>query len=162
VTPIWTSEGHPAHALHWQWASAKLFGNLRGFGPCTTMGVVHDGGLVGVMVFHNFDRESGVIEISGVSETPRWVTRRVLEAMFSYPFDQLGCQLVVMRVSERDERLPRILTAYGFESFYIPRLRGRGEGENIFTLTDDAWRVNGFHRKSLPVSPPAEESAAAA
>lgn len=143
------------HAGLWQWASAKLFGNLRGFGPCTTMGVFEDGQLVGVMVYHNWDREAGVIEISGVSEDKRWLARHVLWEMFHYPFDQLGCQLIVMRVSERNQQwngrgLPRLLTAYGFTTTHVPRLFGREEGGILYCLTDDAWRANGFHRQHKP------------
>lgn len=127
------------------WAAAHIEGIRRGFKPCTTMGVFDGDELVAVMVYHNFDRPSGVIEVSGAGITPRWLTRAVLHEMFAYPFDQLGCQMIVMRVSENNSRLLRILTAYGFDHILIPRLRGRDEGERIFTLTDDAWRANGFH-----------------
>jgi len=134
------------NTMLWQWASMKLFDHLRGFGPCHCMGVFDKGKLVGVMVYHNFDRKSGAIEVSGAADTPRWLTKKVLWEMFAYPFEHLDCQIVVMRVSTENTRLHRILTAYGFECYRIPRLRGRHEDELIFTLTDDAWRNNGFHR----------------
>ena len=113
--------------------------------PYTTMGVFDGGQIVACMLYNNFQPEAGVVEIHGAGLTPRWLTRPVLQEMFSYPFDQLGCQMVIMRVSERNGRLLRMLTAYGFEHVTIPRLRGRDEGERIFSLTDDAWRANGFH-----------------
>jgi RimJ/RimL family protein N-acetyltransferase len=148
LTPVWTHDGHPAHEPHWQWASFKLFGDMSGFGPCTTMGVQHDGELVGVVVFHNFNRKAGVVEISGVSESPRWLSRSLLLAMFGYVFDKLGCQMAVMRVAEDDSRLMRILTAYGFDHIHLPRMRGRNEGENLYTLTEEDWRGNGFHKQN--------------
>src|SRR5690606_2224075 len=80
---------------------------------------------------------AGAIEVSGAADTPRWLTKKVLWEMFAYPFEHLGCQIVVMRVSTENTRLHRILTAYGFECYRIPRLRGRHEDELIFTLTDD-------------------------
>ncbi len=155
---VWTHDGHPLHRQFVDWASAKLFGNLRGFGPCVTMGVVDGSNLAAVMVYHNLDRKAGVIEISGASETREWLKRHVLWEMFSYPFEEQKCQLVVMRVSERNvmwngRGLPRLLKAYGFTSTYIPRLRGRDEGEYIWTLADDVWRANGFHSKSPALSP---------
>lgn len=128
------------------WCSAQI-GLPRPFEePYTTMGVFDSEALVAVMLYNNYQPEAGVIEIHGAGITPRWLTRPVLEAMFEYPFGQLGCQLVVMRVSERNSRLRRMLTAYGFEHVTIPRLRGRDEGERIFWLTDDAWRANGFYK----------------
>mgnify|MGYP001186295903 CR=1 FL=1 len=120
--------------------------------PYITMGVFDGSKLVAVMLYNNFHPEAGVIEIHGAATSPRWLTRPVLWEMFSYPFIQMGCQNVVMRVSERDKRLARILTAYGFQHVTIPRLRGRDEGERIYWLTDDAWKANGFHREALDIA----------
>lgn len=134
------------------WCAAQI-GLPRPFEePYTTMGVFDDSQLVAVILYNNFQPEAGVIEIHGAGISPRWLTRPVLRGMFEYPFMQLGCQNVIMRVSDRDRRLLRILKAYGFKHVTIPRLRGRDEGERIFWLTDDAWKANGFH-KELSVSP---------
>lgn len=136
------------NALIASWVGKKLFGDkARGFGQCTTMAVLDGQELVGAMVFHNYESGAGVIEVSGAADHPKWLTRKILHEMFAFPFDEIGCQLVVMRVSASNTRLSRILTAYGFESYRIPRLRGRNEDEIVFTLTDDRWRNNGFHRR---------------
>lgn len=116
--------------------------------PYITFGVFDEAKLLCAIVYNNWQPETGVIEMHGAGVSPRWLTRRVLHEMFSYPFDQLGCQCVIMRVSERNTRLLRILTAYGFEHVTIPRLRGRDEGERIFWLTEEAWRGNKFNRWS--------------
>ena len=130
------------------WCAAHI-GLPRPFRPpFTTMGVFDGETLLAVILYNNFQPEAGVIEIHGAAETARWLPRPVLYQMFSYPFDQIGCQSVVMRVSERNTRLLRILTAYGFDHVVIPRLRGRDEGERIFWLTDDAWRSNRFHKEN--------------
>lgn len=121
--------------------SRIVWGAPRGFGACQTIGVLDaKGRLVGGMVYHNWHPEAQVIEMSGASTTPKWLTRAVLHEIFAYPFERLGCQLAVMRVSERDTRLHRTLTRLGFDAHPIPRLRGRDEGEIVFTLTDDEWR----------------------
>lgn len=154
---VWGSELEPElNAYLSSWASFKLFGHGRGFGPCVTMGVFEDGRLVGCMVYHNHEREAGLIEISGVSERKDWLKRHVLWEMFAYPMNQLGCQMVVMRVSEKNQQwngrgLPRLLKAYGFTSQRIPRLYGRHEDGILYCLTDDAWRANGFHRQNKPI-----------
>jgi RimJ/RimL family protein N-acetyltransferase len=98
------------------------------------------------MSSHNYEPESGVIEISGAGVTKRWLNRKTLKAMFEIPFTQFGVQALVMRVADDNEALHRMLTAYGFERYRIPRLRGRLEGENIFVLTDEAWSTNKFNR----------------
>lgn len=164
---VWGSEKEPElNSYLSTWASIKLFGHGRGFGPCTTMGVFNGPKLVGVMVYHNWERETGVIEISGVSEDKRWLARHILFSMFSYPFNQLKCQMVVMRVSEKNEQwngrgIKRILEAYGFTSLRIPRLYGRLEDGILFSLTQEAWEANGFHRKPRQFSQTSMDNVAA-
>lgn len=150
---VWGSQREPGLNIALaNWCADMVPGEGHFFRPpYTTMGVVRDDNLTAVMVYHNWDKESGVIEISGASNTPRWLTRPVLWEMFDYPFNQLGNQLVAMRVSERNvmwngRGLPRLLKSYGFKSHVIPRLRGRDENEIVYTLTDDDWRANGFHK----------------
>lgn len=128
--------------------AAIIPGCERGFENYKAVGVVKEGSLVGGFVYHNWNPDAGVIEISGASTDRRWLDRTSLEGLFGYPFDQLCCQMVVMRVSAGDHQkhLHRILHAYGFRSILIPRLRGRDEDEMIFTLTDDDWRANRFNR----------------
>lgn len=135
-----------------RFVGSRVEGGHRGFGACTSMGVVEGEKLIAGLVYHNWHPESGVIEISGAAVTERWLSRPVLWAMFAYPFNDIGAQMTVMRVSEKNKTwngrgIQRILRAYGFSEVRIPRLRGRDEGEIIFTLTDDAWRRNGFHRE---------------
>lgn len=148
MTIVWGDSNNPdVNAALGSWCAAHIDGIRNGFLNFTSMGVILDNELIASLVYHNFDRKAGVIEISAASITPRWLTRPVLKAMFSYPFEELGCQMVVLRVSERNTRLMRILTAYSFDHVTVPRLRGRDEAERIFFLTDDAWRSNGFHKE---------------
>lgn len=126
-----------------EWAGAILGHPVSG--PCTTMGVLDGADLIAVVVFHNWSRRAGIIELSAASTTPRWLTRPVLRAMFGYPFLQLQAQLVALRVSERNERMIGIALRFGFTGYRIPRLRGPDEAEIILTLTVEDWRANGFH-----------------
>lgn len=124
---------------------ARQIGMPRPFeAPYVTMGVFDDDNLIAVILFNNWNPESGVIEFHGAGTSARWLARHVLREMFSYPFETLGCQMVVTRNSARNRRLHRQLQSYGFQRFLIPRLRGRDEDEIIWTLTDDEWRANGF------------------
>lgn len=149
MLPFW---GHDQAVA--AWVARHIPGCERGFDTCRAMGVLDGERLVAGMVYHNWEPEHGVVEISGAAITARWLTRPVLWQMFAYPFQGIGCQMVLMRVSERNEQwngrgLPRLLKAYGFDKHTIPRLYGRHEDGHVFSLTDDAWRDNGFHRKEL-------------
>jgi hypothetical protein len=142
---IWASDEWGEGVANW--CAARIGLPRPFFPPYKAMGVFDDV-LVAAVVFNNYQPEAGVIEMHAASATPRWLTRPVLWQMFNYVFNVAGCQMAVTRVSEKDNRLLRIFTAYGFDHAVIPRLRGRDENERIFWLHDDAWRRNGFHKEN--------------
>lgn len=108
--------------------------------PYATMGVLEGDDLIYVCIFHNFSRKRGIIEISGASTTPRYLTRPVLRTIFGFPFDELRCQLVVARISERKPDLVAMFERFGFVGYRLPRLLGRDEAEIILTLAEEDWR----------------------
>lgn len=118
------------------------------FGECVGIGVDRDGELIGGFVFHNWSPDAGVIEVSFAGIDGRWLTRPVLHGVFSYAFDQLGCQMVCSRTPATLRRAARIARAYGFKQVTIPRLFGRTEDGIISTLTVEDWRANGFHKEN--------------
>lgn len=126
--------------------ACRIWGEPREFAKSTTLGVFNSGVMVAGMVYYDYDRQAGVVQISGAADSPRWLTKPVLWEMFSYPFNELRCQCVVMRVDPGDIRLDRMLTSYGFEKMRLPRLRGRDKDEILYSLFDDVWKQNGFHK----------------
>jgi len=148
VNFYWSNPGDKSTPPIVDWISEGIFnkpGQLTYGSTC--MGVFENGTLVAGLAYYDQDRDAGVIQISGAATTPRWLTKKVLWEMFDFPFNQLGCQAVVMRVDPDDKRLDRILTSYGFEKTRLKRLRGRNQDEMIYTLFDDVWRSNGFHKE---------------
>lgn len=116
---------------------AKQLGFDRGFGPCSAIGFGEP--LVAGVVYHNWNPEAGVIELSAASSTRKWLTKDRLRQVFEYPFEQLGCQMCIARISENNNRARRIWQALGANEYVIPRLRGIDEAEVIATLTKEAW-----------------------
>lgn len=137
-----------------QFVASHIKGCERGFSePYKTMGMIIGDRLIGGVVFHDWQPEAGIIELSGASTDRRWIPRSALWPMFSYVFDQVGCQAAMMRVSatnqmENGRGLHRFLKAYGFIEHRIPRLYGRDEDGSVFVLYDDLWRANAFHREN--------------
>lgn len=126
-------------------ASRIIWGEEGRFPPYCSMGVFRDNDLIGAAIYTNWDRDSGVIELSLASKESRWLSRPVMQAMFHLPFNELGCQMVVTRTSEHNKTALRMNRAFGFTDHVIPRLRGRDEAEHIMTLTDDDWRKSRFY-----------------
>lgn len=101
-------------------------------------------GLVAGVVYHNYDPDSGVIEITAYSARRDWLNRDRLKLIFGYPFDQLGVRVCVARISENNTRTLRIWRAFGAELTPIPHLRADGEAENVAVLHRDTWKQSKF------------------
>lgn len=112
----------------------------------SAIGSVENGVLIGGTAFHNYYPKEGVIEMTSASTSPLWLSRRMIRAIFTYAFDLLECQLVVMRVSADNSVMLNIADRFGFDLYPIPRLRGKNEAEVVCTLTDDQWRSSRFNR----------------
>lgn len=117
----------------------------------TAIGVIdRDGRLIGGMVYHNYDPDAGVIEMSGAAlPGSGWLSRETLRHVYTYPFLQLDCQMVVMRVAADDERLLRQLAAFNYSFIKIPRLLGRNKDAVLALLTKEDWIANKFCQRYL-------------
>lgn len=110
------------------------------------MGWARPSGIVAVIGFHNYQPESGVIELSAFASVRDWLTADRLREIFAYPFDQLGVRLCVARISERNRTARRVWRALGAQEYVIPELRGPGEAECLYTLHRDCWLAGKFMR----------------
>ena len=59
----------------------------RGFGNCKTIGIIDGGMLVAGLVYHNWDPDAGVIEISGAALPGEpWMTRETSSGCINIRF----------------------------------------------------------------------------
>ena len=134
----------------------------RGFGPnAKAIGVVQDSHLIYGCVYHNFDPEAGIIEMSGAALPGKyWLTRETLKRIYQYPYLQCGCQMTVMRVPADNRVLLGILADYGYAFANIHRLFGRDRDGVVCTLTREAWEGNRFNQRlKHHIELPIEEAA---
>jgi RimJ/RimL family protein N-acetyltransferase len=127
-----------------EFAQQRLPNCSRGFDNPWCIGVFSRDNRVGVIVYSGWQPESQVVEMSACADDPRWLSRTVLQTAFRYPFQVLDCQLVVWRVSERNERTLRLADRLGFAGTLIPRLLGREEGQFVLTLTAEDWAASRY------------------
>lgn len=128
--------------------TSRIWGREVPMTDGTVMAVAEGSQIIGACLFHNWQPDEGVIELTSASVSPRWLNRRVLRAMFGYAFDTLKCQAAVMRVDPANVRMCRIASAFGFKRYDIPRLRGRDKAEALFILGDDEWRAGKFSKET--------------
>lgn len=126
-----------------------IFAPGREFGASTAIGfATEDEGLVAGFVYHNYEPDTGVIEVSGYSTRRNWVNKALFKTIFDYPFKQLGCRMVVARHSATNKRVIRIWNALGATQTTLPDLRGPNEAEVVALLKADDWHNSKFTRKS--------------
>lgn len=119
-------------------------GCARGFGECQAVGFLdRQGRLVAGVVYHNYQPEAGVIEISAASTCRTWLNKARLREIFDYPF-RIGCRMVVTRTGEQNHRVRRIWRSLKADEYVIPALRSPTEAEVIYTLTAEQWRNGKF------------------
>jgi hypothetical protein len=113
----------------------------RGFGRCKAIGVVDENGtLIAGVVYHNWQPEAGVIEVSVAAfGHPRWLTRETLRRIHEYPFEQIGAQMMLGLASTDDQRLLRQLAALGYMFVLVPRLLGRDLDGVLCLFTREAY-----------------------
>ena len=121
--------------------ASKLLRSGRHFGESTAIGLATaENGLVAGVVYHDYEPEYGVIEITAFSARRDWLSRRFLGIIFDYPFDDLRCRIVKARTSENNKHVVRIWGALGAENISIPNYRAPGENEIVSLLSAGAWQ----------------------
>ena len=123
---------------------SNILGFKRGFGDAVTLAFVSGNKIMGGLVFHNYDPENGVIEVSTASLSKKWFNRTILRQITAYVFEKCNCHAMVARTAPDNEPVLRIWRALGADEVTIPHLRGRGVPEVVFILTDAAWRKSKF------------------
>lgn len=126
------------------------------------IGVIESGRLIAGIVYHNWDPEAKVIEISGAALPHHyWLSRETIRRMYQYPFLQIGCQMVVQRNDAENERLLYMLARYGYSLIKIPRMLGRDKDGVLACLTYEDWRDNKFNKRFRHYVPDTEFAEAA-
>ena len=118
----------------------------RGFGKCRAIGIVNENGLLGGLVYKNWQPELGTIEISGAAlPGTNWFSRRTIQVMHEYPFRGCNCQMVIMTTMADNMIVLRILAAIGYTFYAIARLGGRDKDVVVCTLTVEQWEESKYN-----------------
>ena len=133
----------------------------RGFGKCRAIGIADETGLLGGLVYKNWQPELGTIEISGAAlPGTNWFSRRTIQIMHEYPFRGCNCQMVIMTTMSDNAIVLRILAAIGYTFYTIHRLGGRDKDGVVCTLTAEDWEISPYNRnRAQPTEPEQEEAA---
>lgn len=120
------------------------------FGPCAAIGVIdRNGHLVGGVVYHNWNRLAGNIELSFAATSPKWLTRDIVRALLRYPFDQANCRRVTGLTPRRATSARRFLDQFGFKREGCIR-EGFGDDHAIVSgLLRSEWEAHPLNQPRL-------------
>lgn len=74
-----------------------------------------DGELIAAVVWHNYDAWAGNVEVAIAADSPRWIGRERLSALFHFPFVAMGCRRVTARISAVNARSRKLCEGLGFQ-----------------------------------------------
>lgn len=111
------------------------------FGPCRAIGVVStEGRIAAGVIFNDYHPEFKTIQATVAAETPRWATHRLLREIFSYPFLQLGCNVVWAAIEHDNQRAIRFVKGIGFVQEGVGRFRFGKKHAVVCSMTAKEFR----------------------
>lgn len=135
MTPVWGADEAVA-----AWVAAQI-GMSRGFLKPRSLGVFDARGQIAAgVVFHDWNPEQSLIELSAAATDRRWLTRSVAQAAFGYAFGI--ARMAVTRTRETNRPVRRIWRALGASEHVIPQMWADDEAMILFTLRPEQWRAS--------------------
>lgn len=135
--------GEDAFVANWVGERIDHMDSGADFGLCAAIGVMGSNErLIGGVVFNNWIPKTRNIEVSFASESPKWLTRNIICALLSYPYDQLKVQRLTAITPKRSASARRFLDSFGFKREGVVR-RGFGDDDAIISgLLEKEWRAS--------------------
>jgi RimJ/RimL family protein N-acetyltransferase len=120
-----------------QWAGARV--GIADFGPCVAIGVAHRRDIVAAAIYSNYRHPN--IEVTFVTSSPRWASPGAVQAIFRYPFIQLGCKRITAITEATNQPARAFLCRLGFKQEGIhPDSFPDDDGVSYGILARDAER----------------------
>lgn len=105
------------------------------------MGVIDaTGNMSAGVVFHDWNPERGLIEVSCAAVDRRWMTRRVVGEVMGYGFTV--ARVITTRTAESNRTVRRIWRALNATEYALAGLWGPDEAMMVYTMTPAQWRTS--------------------
>lgn len=130
-----------------QWVEARIpHMNGQPFGPSSAIGVVTDQGVpIAGVVFHDYQPQYGAAMISVASDTPRWLTKRLITGIMRVPFNQYKLNRLTAITPPGEISASQFLTKFGFRREGVVRLGLGNQDAVIWGLLATDWKWSRFN-----------------
>lgn len=130
-----------------QWVAQRIGGlSLHDMVPFSAIGVEAEGQLIAGAVFNIWQPSFGSIHLTLAATNKHWLNRRIIRALLSYPFSQIGCQRVTALIAKKNKRVRKEAERFGFVMEGVMR-KGFGSQDCVIygLLKDDIKHWLGDH-----------------
>lgn len=135
-----------------RWVASRipLMAGTLGFeDKAVSFGVMSDDGKpMGGVVFTDWQPTFRSIQISFASDSPRWLTPRLVTDILEYPFGQLACLRITSLTPSGAASAVGFLNKFGFSREGLIRHGFGAEDAIISGLLADEWAAHRFNRRS--------------
>lgn len=114
------------------WVCEKLGFAKNGLGDNLTFGFVHNGKIIGGLVFSDYEQKHNVWWTIYTTDK-RWCTKNVLKDMFALAFRHLECKRISLLVNEDNQTCLDFVLKLGFQKEGLLK-KYRYTGENCYIL----------------------------
>ena len=95
-----------------EWVKARLPMIRNGFGPCAAIGIIRNGLAIAGVVYHEY--RGWDMQLSMAADSPYWCSRRTLNILLGYPFNQLHVARITACTAKGNKRLRSLVERLGF------------------------------------------------
>ena len=67
------------------------------------------------IIFNNYRAQSRDIHLTIATNSPRWMNRKVLKAIFGYVFIQQGCVRLTLMIGRKNKKARKLAIGLGFK-----------------------------------------------
>jgi len=148
--------GYDAPVAAWVAARISTVGAADDFGPCIAIGVVNGDHMVAGVVFNKYYPDCRVIDLNMAAVSPVWARWPIIIELLSYPFLQLGVNVVQTVTPHTNKAALEVNKHIGFRQEAVLRHRfGREHAVVCSMLRREFDRLVKEHSHRQEVEPQA-------
>jgi RimJ/RimL family protein N-acetyltransferase len=104
--------GHDETVARWAIEHLIGFDSVNQFSPFVTLGIERSGELIAAIIYNNYRKHD--IQITIVTNTPKWATKKSIREILAYPFKQLKCDRVTATIAKPNKKARKFAEGVGF------------------------------------------------
>lgn len=104
-------------------------------------------GLLACVIFRNYNPIAKTIEFSCYAQHKNWLSRKILNEILDYPFNELKLNCVVAKFSENNKLIANIVKRLNATLHILPELEGPNQNQYVAILKKSNWQKSELYNE---------------